>query len=127
MEDSNKKEVIQFGKGLYTDSSPQVHRLTLRFALNLVLMKYFQVSKMESFISRFFQRLHPGVYIGNGETVIFLVGPNNESEFGVYSDKGIYTTYINDSSSIHLNPTSKPPLSVYRLVILTDKTSILDR
>ena len=107
MEDSNRKEVIQFGKGLYTDSSPQVQpQGTLRFALNCV--DETEVGDM-LFPSNMESNIEAGslptdytpigkVYIGNGETVIFLVGPNDESEFGVYSDKGIYTTYINDSS-----------------------------
>ena len=106
MEDFNKKEVIQFGKGLYTDSSPQVQpQGTLRFALNCVdeteIGDILFPTNMESNIEA--GSLPVGytpigkVYIGNGETVLFLVGSNNESEIGIYDDKGTYTTYLNDS------------------------------
>lgn len=133
MEDSNKKEVIQFGKGLYTDSSPQVQpKGTLRFALNCIdeteVGDMLFPSNMESNIEAgsFPTGYTPigKVYIGNGENVVFLVGPDGESEFGIYDDKGIYTTYVNDkdlNSKLNFKITHQID-AVYRLRRGCDRT-----
>ena len=133
MEDSNRKEVIQFGKGLYTDSSPQVQpKGTLRFALNCIdeteIGDMLFPSNMESNIEAgsFPTGYTPigKVYIGNGEIVVFLIGPNGESEFGIYDDKGVYTTYINDgnlSSKLNFKVTHQID-AVYRLRRGCDRT-----
>ncbi len=133
MEDSNRKEVVQFGKGLYTDSSPQVQpQGTLRFALNCVdeteVGDILFPTNMESNIEA--GSLPDGyipigkVYSGNGELILFLVGPNGESEIGIYSDEGNYTTYLNDSiytSKLNFKITHQID-AIYRLRRGCDKT-----
>ena len=107
MEDSNlyTKEVVQFGKGLYTDSSPQVQpEGTLRFALNCVdeteKGDILFPSNMESNID---DGVLPSgyipigkVYIGEGETALFLTSLSGGSEIGIYSDRTGYATYLNN-------------------------------
>lgn len=102
----NSKEVKQFGKGLHTDNSPQAQpEGTLRFALNCV--DETEVGDM-MFPTNLESNIEAGafpngyipigkVFIGNGETAIFLVGPNDTSEIGIYKDTGEYVTYVNDA------------------------------
>jgi len=131
MEDINSKEVIQFGKGLHTDNSPQTQpNGTLRFALNCVDETeegdMLFPTNMESNIG---EGILPSgyapigkVYIGDGETVLFLVGPNGESEIGIYNDT--YTTILNDknyTSKLNFKITHQID-AVYRLRRGCDKT-----
>jgi hypothetical protein len=129
----NSKEVKQFGKGLHTDNSPQAQpEGTLRFALNCV--DETEVGDM-MFPTNLESNIEAGalpdgyipigkVYMVNGETCLFLVGPNGESEIGVYNDNGTYTTYVNDSQSTNkLNFRVTHQIdAVYRLRRGCDKT-----
>lgn len=103
--DLNSKEIVQFGKGLYTDSSPQVQpQGTLRFALNCIDETeegdMLFPSNMESNIEAGEFSMAPGytpigkVYIGEGETVVFLVNEQGDSEIGIYKDKGLSLIHI---------------------------------
>ena len=107
--DLNSKEVKQFGKGLHTDNSPQTQpEGTLRFALNCVdeteIGDTMFPTNMES--NEMAGELPEGytpigkVYMVDGKTALFLVGPNGESEIGVYEDTGVYTTKVNDTDSV---------------------------
>lgn len=107
--DLNSKEVKQFGKGLHTDNSPQTQpEGTLRFALNCAdeteVGDTMFPTNMES--NEMAGELPEGytpigkVYMVDGKTALFLVGPNGESEIGVYEDTGVYTTKVNDTDSV---------------------------
>ena len=133
--DLNSKEIVQFGKGLYTDSSPQVQpQGTLRFALNCIDETeegdMLFPSNMESNIEAGEFSMAPGytpigkVYIGEGETVVFLVNEQGDSEIGIYKDKGEYETVLNDAeyiSKLNFKITHQID-AVYRLRRGCDKT-----
>ena len=109
----NSTNITKPYKGLHTDNSPvDQPKDTYRFGLNGVRENeigdenfsaneesnspcgilpegYFPIGK---------------VYIGNGETAIFLVSPSeNLSEIGILDDKCLYTTHVNANLGFKIN------------------------
>lgn len=107
--DTIKNSVTQPGKGLNTDFSPQVQpEGTYRYALNAVneteLGDSLFISNEEG--NELCTSIPEGFlivgkrYIGNGDTVLFLVNKTlTISEIGIFNEQGSYTTYVNDSLS----------------------------
>lgn len=109
MEDTNKNNTTEFGKGLYLDGAPQLQpKGTYRFLLNGVneteLGDISLRSNEES--NEFYSQLTPGYlpigkcYIGSNETIIFSVSSSNTiSEIGILGDDGKYVVHVNDELS----------------------------
>lgn len=105
--DTIKSSVTQPGKGLNTDFSPQVQpEGTYRYALNAVneteLGDSLFISNEES--NELSTSIPEGFiiigkkFIGNGDTVLFLVNKTQTvSEIGIFNEQGSYTTHVNDA------------------------------
>lgn len=120
------KSVSQFNRGLHTDNSPQTQpEGSLRFALNstdeteigdMLFPTNLESNEVLGSLPENYTPIGK-CYMGDGKIALFLVGPNKESEIGIYEDSGVYTTHVNDSkSSQKLNFSIQHQIdAVYRL------------